>query len=151
MEDRLLGEIELCGFRFSQAGELGSRPCQNVRGELALFEGDDLMGDPSALERLACGVSEAAMKKPCDTRRTLGKLGELRRRAMGLNSESGLLWMNDIFLLGEEPFVPFCTRRGGTVVCAPVSWSRWCLLCLADSQIALTWCFEGKAAVKSRW
>lgn len=31
--------------------------------------------------------------------------------------------MNAMFLVGDEPFEPFCTRKGGTAVCALVSWT----------------------------
>lgn len=50
---------------------------------------------------------------------TLGKLGELRRKAIGLNSESGRFWTNAMLLVGE-PLPPFCTLRGDTAVCALV-------------------------------
>lgn len=57
MDERFAGEMEPCGVMFSQTGELGSRPCQKILGELALFDGDDLMGDVSALDKLFYMVS----------------------------------------------------------------------------------------------
>lgn len=52
IDDRLAGGIEPCGLVFSQTGELGSRPCQNTLGELALLDGEDLIGEASALDKL---------------------------------------------------------------------------------------------------
>lgn len=65
MEDRFEGEIEPCGVMFSQTGELGSRPCQKTLGELALFDGDDLIGDVSALEKLFYRMSVKHETQPC--------------------------------------------------------------------------------------
>lgn len=52
MEERFAGGMEPCGLTFSQTGELGSRPRQNTLGELALLDGEDLIGDVSALDKL---------------------------------------------------------------------------------------------------
>lgn len=39
-------------FSLSRAGEFGSRPCQNMRGDAVLLYGEEATGDESCLDKL---------------------------------------------------------------------------------------------------
>ena len=118
MDDRLVGDKLSYGDRFSDTGEFGSRPCQNILGDAVILKGED-EGEDSCLLKLFYRWSVDASLPTFDSP-TRGKLGEFLRRAMGLSSDSGRFCMNDMLLVGDEfvLFVPFCTRSGGT--CAHV-------------------------------
>ena len=120
IDDRLEGDTASKGDRFSLDGEFGSRPCQNILGEARILEpskGEDADGEDSCFEKLFYLLLGMLIASDRD-RRTLGKLGEFRLRAIGLSSDSGRLWTNDMFLVGDEVLLlpPFCTRSGGTCV-----------------------------------
>ncbi len=51
MDDRLVGDKLSNGDRFSDAGELGSRPCQNILGEAVVLNGEE-DGEGSCLLKL---------------------------------------------------------------------------------------------------
>jgi len=125
IEDRFVGDRLSNGDRFSDTGELGSRPCQKFRGEAVLVK-DEGDGEVSCLLKLFYRVVSQALSRAL-LQHTLGKLGEFLRRAMGLNSDSGRLWANDKFLVGDELvlFVPFCTRSGGTCALVRLTTRSW--------------------------
>ena len=51
MDDRLVGDKLSYGDRFSDAGEFGSRPCQNILGDAVMLKGED-DGEDSCLLKL---------------------------------------------------------------------------------------------------
>lgn len=89
MEDRLVGDKLSKGDRFSETGELGSRPCQKFLGDALLLKADG-DGEDSCLLKLFYGIVSQLSSRPL-LQHTLGKLGEFRRKAMGLSSDSGRL------------------------------------------------------------